>query len=132
MSAISKSIYEKFIIESADGSRNVDISAGVIAFTYFENIFSPTLTARAIVVNTGNTVRGEDGIMQTVYNGLPIRGGERVLIKIADQDPPKIAPVYIAPRTISPDEGSSANVKGTRMATAIVAESPTQYTVHGD
>ena len=83
MSAISKSIYEKFIIESADGSRNVDISAGVIAFTYFENIFSPTLTARAIVVNTGNTVRGEDGVMQTVYNGLPIRGGERVLIKIA-------------------------------------------------
>ena len=83
MSAISKSIYEKFIIESADGSRNVDISAGVIAFTYFENIFSPTLTARAIVVNTGNTVRGEDGTMQTVYNGLPIRGGERVLIKIA-------------------------------------------------
>ena len=83
MSAISKSIYEKFIIESSDGSRNVDISAGVIAFTYFENIFSPTLTARAIVVNTGNTVRGEDGTMQTVFNGLPIRGGERVLIKIA-------------------------------------------------
>ena len=83
MSAISKSIYEKFIIESADGTRNVDISAGVIAFTYFENIFSPTLTARAIVVNTGNTVRGDDGVMQTVYNGLPIRGGERVLIKIA-------------------------------------------------
>ena len=47
-----------------------------------------------------------------------------VLIKIADHDPPKIAPVYIAPSTISPDEGSNANVKGTRMATAIVAESP--------
>ena len=83
MSAINKSIYEKFIIESADGSRNVDISAGVVAFTYFENIFSPTLTARAIIVNTGNTIVGLDGKMQTVYNGLPIRGGERVLIKIA-------------------------------------------------
>ena len=83
MSAINKSIYEKFIIESADGSRNVDISAGVVAFTYFENIFSPTLTARAIIVNTGNTIVGMDGKMQTVYNGLPIRGGERVLIKIA-------------------------------------------------
>jgi len=83
MAAINKSIYEKFIIESADGSRNVDISAGVIAFTYFENIFSPTITARAIVVNTGNTVKGEDGRMQTVFNGLPIRGGERLLIKIA-------------------------------------------------
>ena len=83
MAAINKSIYEKFIIESADGSRNVDISAGVVAFTYFENIFSPTLTARAIIVNTGNTIVGLDGKMQTVYNGLPIRGGERVLIKIA-------------------------------------------------
>ena len=83
MAAINKSIYEKFIIESADGSRNVDISAGVVAFTYFENIFSPTLTARAIIVNTGNTIVGMDGKMQTVYNGLPIRGGERVLIKIA-------------------------------------------------
>jgi len=83
MSAINKSIYEKFIIESADGSRNVDISAGVIAFTYFENIFSPSITARAIVVNTGNTIKGKDGRMQTVFNGLPIRGGERLLIKIA-------------------------------------------------
>ena len=83
MAAINKSIYEKFIIESADGSRNVDISAGVIAFTYFENIFSPSITARAIVVNTGNTIKGKDGRMQTVFNGLPIRGGERLLIKIA-------------------------------------------------
>ena len=83
MAAVNKSIYEKFIIESADGSRDVDISAGVIAFTYFENIFSPTITARAIVVNTGNTIKGKDGKMQTVYNGLPLRGGERVLIKIA-------------------------------------------------
>ena len=83
MAAVNKSIYEKFIIESADGSRDVDISAGVIAFTYFENIFSPTITARAIVVNTGNTIKGKDGKMQTVYNGLPLRGGQRVLIKIA-------------------------------------------------
>ena len=83
MAAINKSIYEKFVIESADGSRSVDISSGVIAFTYFENIFSPTLTASAIVVNTGNTIKGENGQMQTVFNGLPIRGGERVLIKIA-------------------------------------------------
>ena len=83
MAAIDKSIYEKFLIESADGTKTADISEGVIAFTYFENIFSPTITARAIVVNTGNTIKGKDGKMQTVYNGLPLRGGERVLIKIA-------------------------------------------------
>ena len=83
MAATDKSIYEKFIIESADQSRTVDISAGVIAFTYFENIFSPYLTARVIVTNTGGSIKGKDGKLQSIYNGLPLRGGERVLIKIA-------------------------------------------------
>ena len=83
MAAIDKSIYEKFIIESADKSRTVDLKEGVIAFTYFENIFSPYLTARVIVTNTSGTIMGEDGTMQSIYNGLPLRGGERVQIKIA-------------------------------------------------
>ena len=83
MAAVDASIYEKFIVESSDKSKTVDISAGVVAFTYFENIFSPYLTARAIVTNTGGSVVGDDGKLQSVYNGLPLRGGERVLIKIA-------------------------------------------------
>ena len=58
MAAIDKSLYEKFIIESADGKRSADISQGVVAFTYYENIFSPIITARAIVVNTSGTVKG--------------------------------------------------------------------------
>ena len=83
MAAIDKSIYEKFTIESADKSRTVDISSGVIAFTYFENIFSPYLTARVIVTNTGGSIKGKDGKLQSIYNGLPLRGGERVVIKVA-------------------------------------------------
>ncbi len=83
MAAIDSSIYEKFIVESADRSKSADISEGVIAFTYFENIFSPYLTARVIVTNTSGAIEGEDGNMQSIYNGLPLRGGERVLIKIA-------------------------------------------------
>ena len=83
MAAINKSIYEKFIIESADQSKTVDISTGVIAFTYFENIFSPYLTARVIVTNTGGSIKGKDGVLQSVYNGLPLRGGERLIIKVA-------------------------------------------------
>ena len=42
MSASSPSIYEKFIIESADGSKTVDIASGVVNFTYYENLFSNT------------------------------------------------------------------------------------------
>ena len=83
MAAIDKSIYEKFIIESADGSRNADIKEGVVAFTYFENIFSPYLTARVIVINTSGAIEGEDGNSQSIYNGLPLRVVERVVIKIA-------------------------------------------------
>ena len=83
MAAIDKSLYEKFIIESVDGSKTVDISAGVVSFNYFENLYSPMITARVVVVNTGNTVRGDDGKMQSLYNGFPLRGGERVVIKIA-------------------------------------------------
>ena len=83
MAAIDKSIYEKFIIESADGSKNADIKEGVVAFTYFENIFSPYLTARVIVINTSGAIEGDDGNSQSIYNGLPLRGGERVQIKIS-------------------------------------------------
>ena len=78
----NKSVYEKFVIESADKSKTVDISEGVVAFTYFENIFSPYLTARVIVSNTAGSITGEDGNKQTIYNGLPLRGGEKVSIKI--------------------------------------------------
>ena len=83
MAAVDSSLYEKFIIESADGDRTVDISQGVVGFVYYENILAPSLTATVVVVNTGGTVKGKDGKMQGIYNGLPLRGGERLIIKIA-------------------------------------------------
>ena len=83
MAAVDASIYEKFTVESADGSRTVDIRQGVVGFVYYENILAPSITATVVVVNTGGTIRGENGKMQGIYNGLPLRGGERVIIKIA-------------------------------------------------
>ena len=41
------------------------------------------ITAMVVVANTGNTVEGDDGKLQSVYNGLPLRGGEKMEIKIA-------------------------------------------------
>ena len=83
MAAVDASIYEKFIVESADGDRTVDIRQGVVGFVYYENILAPSVTATVVVVNTGGAIRGENGKMQGIYNGLPLRGGERVIIKIA-------------------------------------------------
>ena len=83
MAAIDSSQYEKFTIISVDGSRTVDISTGVVSFNYYEDIFSPMKTAMVLVANTGNVIEGQGGKMQSVYNGLPLRGGERMEIKIA-------------------------------------------------
>ena len=77
------SIYEKMTIQSADGSRSADINAGAFMVTYYENLFSPIVTAKINVVNTGDSIVGKDGKMQSIYNGFPLRGGERVVLKIA-------------------------------------------------
>lgn len=84
--SIKKSIYEELILESNDKSRTIDLTTGVIAFEYYEDIFSPTITAKVKVVNNGNVIApadNQDGDRQSIYNGLPLRGGERLSLKIA-------------------------------------------------
>ena len=61
MAAIDRSVYKQFDIISADGSNLVDISGGIISFSYFENLFSPMVTAQVIVANTGQTVPDGEG-----------------------------------------------------------------------
>ena len=43
---------------------------------YYEDLFSPTITAVMEVVNTGGTIEGEGGKFMSIYSGLPLRGGE--------------------------------------------------------
>lgn len=84
--SIKQSTFEEIVIEANDQSRSVNITAGCIMIDYYEDIFSPTITAKIRVVNAGNTIVGpdsKDGQLQAVYTGLPLRGGERVSIKIA-------------------------------------------------
>ena len=84
MAAIDASIYEELVVESNDGVNSVDIRLGTVAIDYYEDIFSPTITTKITVVNTGDAViSAKDGKLKSIYNGLPLRGGERVSIKIA-------------------------------------------------
>ena len=96
MAAINKSIYEELILESNDQKRTIDIRQGAVSIDYYEDIFSPTITAKIRVVNTGDTIQAPDkegnpdGEKQSIYNGLPLRGGERVSLKIkgnSDKNP---------------------------------------------
>lgn len=87
--SVKKSIYEELILESNDQKRTVDIRTGTVSIDYYEDIFSPTITAKIQVGNTGDSIRAQDsegnatGAFQSIYNGLPLRGGERVSLKIA-------------------------------------------------
>ena len=88
MAAINKSIYEELTIESNDQKRTADIRQGAVSIDYYEDIFSPTITAKIRIVNTGDAIQAPDkegnpdGEKQSIYNGLPLRGGERVSLKI--------------------------------------------------
>jgi len=88
MAAINKSIYEEAILESNDQKRTVDIKSGIISIDYYEDIFSPTITAKIRIANTGDSISQQsDGAKQSIYNGLPLRGGERLSLKIAGNSP---------------------------------------------
>jgi len=49
--SILKSIIEEALLYSNDSSRNIDIRAGIISLQYYEDIFSPTITAKMKVIN---------------------------------------------------------------------------------
>lgn len=82
MAAIDAANYDEITLESSNG-KTVDLRLGVLSFDYFEDLFSPTITAKMVVINTGGTVVGEGDKYQSIYNGLPLRGGERVRLKIS-------------------------------------------------
>lgn len=90
-SAAESSLYEELTLESNDQKRTIDIKNGTISVDYYEDIFSPTITAKIRVVNSGQSIApanssGEaDGYQQSIYNGLPLRGGERLALKIVDR-----------------------------------------------
>ena len=52
MAVINKSIYEELTIESNDQKRTADIRQGAVSIDYYEDIFSPTITAKIRIVNT--------------------------------------------------------------------------------
>tara|TARA_B100001939_G_scaffold340124_1_gene347762 strand:- start:233 stop:1564 length:1332 start_codon:yes stop_codon:yes gene_type:complete len=93
MSAAKPSLYEILTIESNDKERTADLRLGTVSVDYYEDIFSPTITAKIRVINTGDSIAPKDdptGPRQSIYHGLPLRGGERVVLKIKDRGVGKV------------------------------------------
>ena len=71
------SIYETMeIFPLEEGGEPIELKGGVVEFQYFENLFSPYLTANLTIVNDGY------GDTANLYNELPIRGGEKVKLHV--------------------------------------------------
>ena len=86
MSASEASSFEELVIQSNDQKRTANLTAGVVSVDYYEDILSPTVTAKIRVINTGDSITKEGSKeKQSIYNGLPLRGGERLSMKILDQ-----------------------------------------------
>lgn len=80
--ATDTSQYDEILIESNDRGRTADLRMGVASVDYYEDIFSPTLTAKIVVTTTGNAFNGKG-----IYQGLPLRGGERLSLRIEGNIP---------------------------------------------
>ena len=106
MAAIDPAIYEEMEIsaETTDGSgKTIDLKLGVVKFNYYEDLFSPTVTAQMLIVSAGGATKTDangnatEEVLDTVYSGLPIRGGERVRIKIKPNSETNVALEFDTP-----------------------------------
>ena len=79
MAAVDKSIYEKITLSSVNGAKTADIRTGVVSLNYYEDVFSPMITAQVLITTTGNVIADEDGDTTSIYNGLPFIKSNSVL-----------------------------------------------------
>jgi hypothetical protein len=70
--AVSSYKVNQFVIKTLDGTRAVDITNSLLFFDYYEDILSPCVTAIAQIMNSSS-----------LFNILPIRGGESVTIDVS-------------------------------------------------
>ena len=92
MSATNQCIIEEFLIHSdrrKEGEKPFDLTPFIAAVDYYEDIFSPCVTLKVLVINEAQVVTEDeedtestDDKLKALYNALPIRGGEICRIKI--------------------------------------------------
>ena len=74
------------IYQAKNGGESVDMSPAAVEVRYYENVLSNSISATAVIIETGFTDSKVGGKSNSVgiIDGLPIRGGEKVEIEIED------------------------------------------------
>ena len=83
--AIDPSIYEVITLESSATGKSIDVRLGVVNIQYFEDVFFTNHHNEDGCCDSGPTIKDDQGKSQSIYSGLPLRGGERVAVKIANK-----------------------------------------------
>ena len=79
----SSSTYEKLTI-TQDG-KEVNLAGKTVEFNYFESLLSPNVTATLSFVDSGFSLTDEKRNAEgSIYNTLPITGGEEIKYKIRE------------------------------------------------
>jgi len=69
--ALNSLEYRRVEITSVDGEKTIDLSGSLINTDYFEDLLSPCITMTMQIMS-----------QYSIYNGLPIQGGEKVLFEV--------------------------------------------------
>ena len=81
MSALLPAEFSQMILVGLDGT-SVDFRVGVISIQFFEDLLCPTISCKVTVVTAGGSTPGKEGDEVSMYEGLKLRGGEKVQIRI--------------------------------------------------
>ena len=84
--ALEPANYEILSI-SKDGGKDISLEGKTTIFDYYESVLSPNITATMTFVDTGGSVSykkeyDRQGRIGSIYNALPITGGEKLKFKI--------------------------------------------------
>ena len=78
--SLKPSIYSNVTITGRDGT-SVDIRLGCVSIDFYEDLLSPCISARIQIANSGGAIKDGNKAV-SLYDGLKIRGGEIVQIRI--------------------------------------------------
>ena len=94
-SASNPCIIEQFDLISDRREEPFDLAPFIAAIDYYEDVFSPTITMKVMILNESQNVKDEEDKdlkdetsepetvdFKALYDGLPIRTGERCVVKV--------------------------------------------------
>ena len=94
-SASNPCIIEQFDLISDRREEPFDLAPFIAAIDYYEDVFSPTITMKVMILNESQNVKDEEDKdlkeetsepesldFKALYDGLPIRSGERCIVKV--------------------------------------------------